>query len=729
MSVFAKKSANDSIPVINLGEVAVTSIRANQKTPMAFTNITKAEIAKNNFGQDIPYLLSMSPSVLTTSDAGTGIGYTSLRVRGTDGTRINITANGIPLNDAESHVLYWVDMPDLASSLKDIQVQRGAGTSTNGGGAFGGSVNMLTEQSSNNSYAEINGSYGSFNTHKETIKLGSGLLNNHWAVDLRLSNIGSDGYIDRASSSLYSYFAQAAYYGNKFSIKALTFGGTEKTYMAWYYASKDEMAKYGRKYNSAGIYTDSEGKTQFYKDQNDNYFQRNYQVIYDHFLSKNWTLNIGIHYTKGDGFYQEYKTDRTLKEYGLTPFINAQGETVKNSDLIRKKILENNFGGGIFSINYKKGRLDAVLGGAMNYYDGWHYGEVLWVRNYAGGLNPNQRYYSNDGRKLDANIYGKATYDIWKGLSAYVDLQYRHVDYKISGQNDNYDYNVGAMQMLDVHDKFNFFNPKAGLNWNINKKHRVYASFSIAQKEPTRENYTDGILTEYPKSEKLYDYEAGYSFANKWLTAGANLYYMNYTNQLVPTGQLNDVGKAMMVNVPKSYRMGVELMAGVHPVKWFQWDINATLSRNRIKNFVEVIYEDEWTNPIDVKCGNTPIAFSPDFLLNNRFSFLWNGFEAGLQTQYVSKQYMTNAKVEEQTLDSYFVSNLNLGYTFTNIPNIKNLRLGFVIYNIFNEEYENNGYAGSGYTVSKDGKKEIYRYSGYAAQAGTNVMGSISLKF
>lgn len=725
-SVFAQAGETDSLKVVNLQEVQIVSTRATSKTPVAFTNVSKEELKKQNFGQDIPFLLSMTPSALTTSDAGAGIGYTTLRVRGTDGTRINITANGIPMNDAESHTLFWVNMPDFASSVKDIQVQRGAGTSTNGAGAFGASVNMQTEGISMQPYAEINASYGSFNAHKETVKFGTGLLKDHWAFDARLSNIGTDGYIDRASVDLYSFYAQGGYFADNTSVKFITFGGKEKTYHAWNYATKEEMKKYGRRFNSCGMYTDDDGHIRFYKDQTDNYLQMNYQLLLNHTFSAAWNLNAALHYTKGDGYYQEYKEDRSLKEYCLHPFM-YDGKEVEKSDLIRQKKMDNHFGGGVFSVNYRNEKLDASLGGALNYYDGWHFGRVIWVKNYIGELLPDHEYYRNKAKKTDGNLYLKANYNLVAGLNAYADLQYRYINYKIHGDNDKYDYNTDGLQKLAVNDHFNFFNPKAGLNWDIDSNNRVYASFSVAQKEPTRNNYTDGNADEYPKAEKLYDYELGYTYRNTWLSAGVNFYYMDYKDQLVLTGELNEIGEAMARNVPDSYRTGVELMLGVKPCRWFQWDINGTLSKNRVKNFTEKLYEDEWKNPIEVEHGNTPIAFSPDFILNNRFSFSHKGFEAALQSQYVSKQYMSNAKQAEQTLDAYFVSNLNLAYTFQ-LRHVKSVTVGFTIYNLFNEKYENNGYAGSGYTL-KDGKPERYNYAGYAAQAGTNVMGNISIRF
>lgn len=726
----------DSIASIDLDEVAVVATRATSKTPIAFNNIKSEQIEKINQGVDIPYLLSMLPSMVVNSDAGAGIGYTGLRLRGTDSSRINVTANGVPINDAESHNVYWVNMPDIASSLKDIQVQRGVGTSTNGAGAFGGSVNMVTASPSRDAYAEFDGTYGMYNTHKETIKAGTGLLGNHWAAEVRLSNIGSDGYIDRASSDLWSYFAQAGYYNENTSLRLIAFGGKERTYMAWDYATAEDIAEYGRRYNPCGQYIDSDGKVAYYPDQKDNYSQHHFQLVGHHTFSPSLSLDMTLHYTKGDGFYEQYKTQRTLSEYGLQPFFtyktDADGNIVttevKKSDLVRLKKMDNGFGGMVFNLNYSRGRVNAVIGGGINGYHGDHFGQVQWVRNYVGPIDPLQEYYRNNGRKTDGNIYARANVDLLDNLALYADMQYRHIYYSITGRSDNFDWNIDGMQILDIHRKFDFFNPKAGVNWQISRNSRAYASWSVAHKEPTRSNFIDCDPSRMPVAERLFDYELGYSFSNALLSAGINLYYMDYKNQLVATGQLSDTGNAISENVPDSYRMGVELQFGIKPLSWFDWQINATFSRNRIKNFTEYIYEDEWTNPITRQLGDTPISFSPDVILNNAFNFNYRNFDASLQSHYVSRQYLSNSHSKELSLDPYFVSNLYLGYTFT-FQGLKSVRLGFTVNNIFNEKYENNGYARTGYTVGDDGQPHIYRIAGYAVQAPVNVLGSVTVKF
>ncbi|MDE6394299.1 MAG: TonB-dependent receptor [Duncaniella sp.] len=710
---------------ISLKDVAVTANRADVKTPVAFTNITKEEIARRNDGRDIPSILEMTPSVIMTGDAGGGIGYTGLRVRGSDASRINITANGVPINDSESHNVYWVNMPDLASSLRDIQIQRGAGTSTNGAGAFGASINMLTDAPSYERSAMVSATYGSYNSNRQTVKVSSGLFDDHWSVDARISHIGSDGYIDRAFTQLWSYMGQLAYRGDDMSLRLLMFGGKERTYMAWDYATKEEMALYGRRYNPCGKYTASDGETAYYADQCDNFTQHHSQLLFYKGFGENFRLNATLHYTKGDGYYDQYKTNRTLSEYGLLPYVDADGNKVKKSDLIRLKNNDNDFGGAMVNLRYEKGALALVAGGAANWHRGIHFGQVKWVRNYVGPIDPLQPYYRNRGRKFDSNIFVRADYNITRALSAYADIQYRHIDYSIRGKSDNFDWNIDDMADLAIQRHWNFFNPKLGVAYNTGA-HRAYASWSVAHKEPTRDNFTDSDPGHYPEAERMFDYEAGYFYNSSLFTLGANLYMMDYKDQLVVTGQLSDTGNAISVNVPKSYRMGIELQGALRPAGWFEWKVNATLSRNRIRDFVEYIYEDEWTNPIAIECGDTPIAFSPDFIFNNAFDFNAGGFEASLMSRYVSSQYMNNARSAEARLDSYFVLDLALGYTFKNIPSVKGLRIGCTIYNIFNEKYCNNGYSGAGYYV-ENGAPVIYRYAGFAAQATTNVLATVTL--
>ncbi len=721
---------NDSIDIV-LEEASVIATRATSTTPIAFTNISREQLRRTNHGQDIPYLVSATPSSVSTSDAGAGIGYTSLRIRGVDATRINVTANGIPVNDAESHTVFWVNMPDLASSVKDIQVQRGVGTSTNGAGAFGASMNLQTVDFASVPYAEISASGGSFRTHKETLRLGTGLLNDHWTFDLRLSNIGTAGYIDRASADLYSFYTQVAYVGDATTARLIAFGGTEETYHAWNYASREEMDAYGRRYNSCGyMFTDDNGVQHFYDDQTDNYTQTNFQFLLDHRFNKQWKANVGLHYTKGDGYYQEYKTDRKLIEYGMQPY-DVNGETIKRSDLVRKKAMDNHFAGLVFSLNYTDKKLRATLGGAANRYSGDHFGKVLWVKNYIGNLNPNADYYRNEAQKDDANIYARGEYLITPQLTAYGDVQYRHIRYTVEGTNDKYNSWTGnGMQGLDLDERFDFFNPKVGLNWQPTKHLRIFASVAQAHKEPTRNNYTDGYLTEHPRAERLTDYELGATYtADNW-HVGANLYWMDYKDQLVLTGELNEIGEAVSANVPKSYRAGIELQGGFSLPFGLSWEGNLTLSRNRIRDFKETIYgyDDDWNDlpAAVVDHGDTHIAFSPDIIAGSTLNYTYKGLRTSLHTQIVSEQYMSNADVAAHKLDAYCVSNLDVSYTFSPKSLAKNASIGVTVYNLFNEEYENNGWASSSYQNTPDTR---VNYTGYAAQAGINFLAHLTLKF
>ena len=720
---------SQSSDTIALRGIEVAANRASETTPVAFSVVTAEQIEKSNDGRDIPFLLSMTPSLTATSDAGGGVGYSALRIRGTDASRINITANGVPINDGESHNVYWVNMPDLASSLRDIQIQRGVGTSTNGAGAFGASINMITAAPVPDAYAEFAGAYGSYNTNKQSLRVGSGLLGNHWTIDARISHIGSYGYIDRASSKLWSYLGQVAYSNAGTSLRLLAFGGKEETYMAWDYASREDMEKYGRRYNPCGEYTATDGAKAYYPDQKDYFTQHHFQLHLGQEITRHLRLTATLFYTKGDGHYDQYKTRRTLVEYGLAPFVDAEGNTIEKSDLIRLKFNDNDFVGGNATLNYTRGRLETVLGGGVNNFHGRHFGQIKWVRNYLGAIDPLQQYYNNTGNKFDANIYGRANVSLSREFSAFADLQYRHINYRIDGVSDNYDWNTGAMAALDIHRIYDFFNPKVGINFSDGRHHRAFASWSVAHKEPVRDNFTDGDRSHDPRPERLFDYELGYTYSHSLFTAGVNLYYMDYKDQLVLTGQLSDTGNPLSVNVPESYRMGIELQAALKPCKWFDWQLNATFSRNRIKNFVEYIYEDEWTNPITRELGTTTIAFSPSVLFNNAFNFHWRGLDASLQSHYVSRQFLSNAQSREQMLDAYFVSDLNLGYSFGSVLGLRELRLGLSVYNIFNEKYENNGYAGAGYTVGENGEKTIYRYAGYAAQAPTNVLATVTVKF
>ncbi len=650
------------------------------------------------------------------------------------------------MNDSESHAIFWVNTPDFASSLEDIQIQRGAGTSTNGSGAFGASINMRTQSISSKPYAEVSGSYGSFNTHKETVKVGTGLLNKYWAFDARLSNIQSDGYRDRASSDLKSYFVQGGYFGENTTIKFITFGGKEKTYHAWDGISKEQLEN-DRTYNPNGIILDDNiGKGNpigFYDDQMDNYRQTHYQLLLNHIFSPAWNLNIAFHYTNGFGYYQEYKNGRSLEEYGLKPFyLPGNSEPQKKTNLVRQKLVDSNFGGGIFSLNYQNEKLNASFGGGLNRYSNDHYGKVIWVKNYTEQLDPEHEYYRNTGGKTDGNIYLKANYQLIGGLSAYADLQYRYIHYTIDGDNDKWDFTATPerLQRLDVKENFSFFNPKAGLFWQINPNHSAYASFSVAQKEPTRNNYTDGMFDKYPKAEKLLDYELGYTYRNEWVTAGVNLYYMDYTDQLVLNGKTNDIGEAMAENVKDSYRMGIELAFGAKFNDWLRWDINGTWSKNRIKDYTGYVYDESlvngeivdnlWTQTA-IKGGNSPISFSPSFIGNSLITLGSNGLEISLQSQYVSRQYLDNFGTKENSLDAYFVSHLSASYSFKT-RHTKGITIGATVYNLFDTKYETNGYSQSVALYENGDKTKPYvtkHDPRFYPMAGTNILTHITFRF
>jgi iron complex outermembrane receptor protein len=727
--LFAEAIEADSLNSLSLREVEVISTRANAKTPVAYANMNREEIEAFNYGKDIPFLLTLTPSVVATSDAGTGIGYTGFRIRGTDANRINITSNGIPLNDSESHGVFWVNMPDFASSLQDLQVQRGVGTSTGGAGAFGASVNMKTENIPLEPCGEFNGSYGAFNTAKATFKLGTGLLDKHWAFDARLSSITSDGFIDRASVDLKSWFAQGAYFSERTMLKLITFSGKEKTYHAWDGVSSEHISAGDRTYNSAGYMgDDANGNPLFYENQTDNYLQTHYQLSLLQKLNAGLHLNFALHYTKGLGYYEEYKGKASLVKYGLKPF-EQENAPVEESDLVRQKHLDNDFYGGIFSFDYAKEKWNISLGGGLNRYDGNHFGKVIWIKNYSNDKNfqPGQEYYRSTGKKSDMNIYLKGNYQLNSRLNFYGDMQYRTIDYKINGKNDDWDGAAGEMQRLNIHEQFHFFNPKTGLSFQINPTNNVYASFAVAHREPNRNNYTDANVNETPRPERLLDYELGYKFNDRTFSAGINLYYMQYKNQLVLNGKVNDIGEALTSNVPDSYRAGIEAELAVRITSGLKWNGNLTLSQNRIKDCTE--YVDDWENGGQAAeyLGVTPISFSPGIIANSLISWNHRSFSAGLQSSYAGKQYLDNSGSNDRKLNPYFVNNLQLGYKF-NLRGIKSLQLNLLINNLFDAKYENNGYGYSWYEGSGPSRKRNNALS-YFPQAGIHAQVHLILKF
>lgn len=578
-------------------EFIVSGTRASETTPTTFQVIDKETIGKDNLGQDLPLLLNYTPSIVTHSDAGTGVGYTGLRIRGTDQTRINVTVNGIPLNDAESHGVFWVNMPDFASSVDNIQIQRGVGTSTNGAATFGASLNIQTDTKKEEAYAETDNSYGSFNTRKHTIKAGTGLINDRWAVDARLSQVTSDGYIDRAFSNLKSYFVSGGYYGDKHVVKVNIFAGAEKTYQAWNGVPENLLAT-NRTYNG---YT--------YDNETDNYQQNHYQFIYAGTLSDNLKANFALHYTAGQGYYEQFKEDDDLEDYGIDP-IQIGDQAINSTDIIRRRWLDNDFYGAVFSLKYvsSDGRLDAIVGGGANRYDGDHFGEIIWM-DIAGNTNIRDKYYNNVAVKDDRNIYTKATYEVRERLYLFGDLQVRGIDYSFNGKNSD-------QRDVSGQQSYTFFNPKFGLSYESGNGKTLYASYAVANREPVRSDFTDSPITEIPRPEKLNNVEAGIRVKQANFQYNANFYYMGYKDQLVLTGQLNDVGAYIRENVASSYRAGIELDAAV--VLSPKWTLggNVAFSRNKIDSYTEYsdVYDENWAfiGQESITYTKTDIAFSPD---------------------------------------------------------------------------------------------------------------------
>ena len=732
----ADAQENDSL-TYDLQEVQVVSTRASNKTPIAFSDMNLEDIRDVNHGKDIPFILNMMPSVTTSSDAGTGIGYTGIHVRGTDPTRINVTANGIPLNDAESSQLYWVNLGDFASSVQSIQLQRGVGTSTNGAGAFGATLNMQTMPLGAKPYVGFDLSGGTYRTHKETLRFSTGMINEHWALQGRLSNIGSDGYINRAFSKLNSYFLQGGYLDDNTVVKLITFNGVEQTYHAWDYTSKADMAKYGRKFNPSGMYTDADGNMAFYNNQTDNYHQQHYQLLWNQYVNSDFFFNVALHYTRGDGYYEQFKADQKLYKYSLTSDLG------KTSDLIRQKRMENDFYGTVFSANYDNHNgLVAIFGGGWNQYKGDHFGQLTWVRQFSGAINPDHRYYDNSAKKTDWNIYEKVTYEMFKNFDVMLDLQYRHVYYEMVGESQEFDDNKLQIP-FQLYKKYDFFNPKFGVMYQPAQGHIAYASYSIAHKEPTRNDFED-MMSEVdqvvPKREKLKDLEFGYKYESEKLQANINFYYMKYDNQFVLTGAQDANGEMVARNIKDSYRMGMELGALWHPIDNLEWAINATWSRNRAKNMNVTVINEDWSQSY-ANVGNTHLAYSPDFILNNKLSYEWKGIKASLFTKYISEQYMTNsgfkAYLEDDgsytsaMIDEIFTTDLDISYSLK-FKGVKNITFGVTVYNLFNKKYDSNGSCSMNFRQNPNtGKIEAYNggwaWATFSAQAPTHFIAHLSI--
>lgn len=702
-------------------EILVQSTRVSNKTPMAFTAISPSEIADRNSGEDIPYLLENQPSMVSTSETGTGFGYTGMRIRGTDASRINITVNGIPLNDSESHGVYWVNMPDFANSVETIQIQRGVGTSTNGAAAFGASVNFQTKSVDKKPYGELNSTFGSFGTHKENVKVGTGLINDRFSFNVRLSSLKSDGYIKRGFSDHRSFAASAAYYSGRSLLKFQVISGKQRTGITWWGVPQEKLET-DRRYNPAGKYTDADGNTQFYDGQTDNYLQTHYQLHYAHELTAGWNFNAALHYTRGDGYYEQYKEDEDFADYQL-PDIQIDGSAaISSTKLIRRKMMGNDFYGFTASMHYKMNRITAAFGTSWNQYKGEHFGKIIWAK-WANNMEKNHQWYFNEGDKTDFTAFAKANFAFAEKLNLFADMQYRKIDYQMSGKDDDLN-NLGQSHL------YNFFNPKAGIYLTISDKQEAYFSFAVANREPTRSNFKDATGDENatPKPETLYDFELGYNYRRQKVNLSVNFYYMNYKNQLVPTGEKSNVGYDIMTNVSSSYRAGVELSAAVILLKRLNWNANLTFSQNKIKNFVNYAdyYAADWSflghNANEM--GETDIAYSPQVVASSIFQVrLFKTLNISFITKYVGEQFFDNTSSSDRKLDAYLVNNLAINYRFK-IKQASEIKLKFQINNLLDAKYSNNAYGGNWYEA---GTEKTWAY--YFPQAGINFLGGISLRF
>jgi len=742
MCFFSVKAQTDTNKT-TLDEFEVTTTRVGEKSPVAHENISKEEIEANNHGVDLPILLDQATSIVTTSDAGAGVGYTGIRVRGTDATRINVTVNGIPFNDAESQGVYWVNMPDISSSTDDIQIQRGVGASTTGASAFGASVNLstLSTINSQNPYGEISNSYGSFNTLKNTVKLGTGLIDGKWNFEGRLSRVASDGFIDRASSNLNSYYLSGSYLGEKTSIQAVAFSGQEVTYQAWYGIPLSFLKE---SYNDSGqTYNPYE-----YENEVDNYNQSHYQLHFTNKPNRNLKLNASLHYTRGKGYFEQYKgigqnaslnyySQESLLDYGLENVITSSGDTISKTDLIRRRWLDNHFYGIVYSAEYFGKNFQFTLGGGANQYLGGHYGEVIWSQ-YASNGNIRHRYYDNDATKNDINVYGKLNYDLNSDLSAYVDFQQRIVTYDFTGLDQD-----GSE--LDQTSEMSFFNPKVGFNYSLNEKTSLYAFAGVGNKEPSRDDFTESTPNDRPSHESLLDIEIGYRYFSKAVSFSANFYNMQYNNQLILTGELNDVGSAVRVNIPNSYRRGIELTGSFQLMDKLLWRLNATFSENKIAEFKEFI--DNWDTGVkdSVTHINTNIAFSPSIiggsqLIFTPFNSVKNGkLELALVSKYVGDQFIDNTSSEYAKLESYIVNDIRVSYTLKT-KLFKEFVISSWIRNLSNQNYISNAWVYrfntssdpttyDPYANSEGSGTNSYNQIGAFNQAGINFFVGLNLKF
>lgn len=696
----------------SLDEVLVRAVRAAEDAPITHSNLDKEDLESRNLGQDIPVMLNYLPSVVSTTDAGAGVGYTSIRVRGSDATRINVTLNGIPYNDSESQGTFWVNMPDFTSSIQSLQLQRGVGTSSNGSGAFGASLNMLTDDVSETAYGEIGNSVGSFNTHKHNVKFSTGLLSNHFELAGRLSTIKSDGYIDRASSDLKSYFLQGAFKNKNTLLKVLTFGGVQETYQAWNGLEDPEKLENDRTFNSAGMYTDRNGEIQFYEHEVDNYKQDHYQMLWNQRFNNYWSSNVSVNYTRGFGYFEQYKEDQSFSTYGLNP-IGMGGDTVNSTDLIRRRYLDNHFYAANADVNYKKDNLEVNAGAFYSSYTGDHYGEILWAR-YASDSETGDRYYDGDADKSEFTVFSKATYSFGDAWTLFGDLQGRFINYKTSGITSD------LVEMV-MNEDYSFFNPKAGVTYKLNPSNQFYFSYGKAHREPSRTDFRENITT----AEKLDDFELGWRFTSKNTKVSTNLYYMDYKDQLVLSGEMSDTGRPLRTSSGNSYRFGLEIDAEVQIMPTLKIRPNIALSSNKNRDFVTSI-DGELRN-----LGKTNISFSPSVIAANMLEYTpVKNFQISLLSKFVGEQFMGNTDSEASKLDSYFINDVNIAYRLNNLPVVKEIVFSALINNIFNVEYISNGFY---YTYDDDwsnpGAVTTIEGAGYFPQATINFLVGATVKF
>lgn len=703
-----------------LDEVLVRAVRVGAKAPITHSNVSKEALEKRNLGQDIPMLLNFLPSVVTTTDAGAGVGYTGIRVRGINAQSTNITINGIPFNDAESMGTFWVNLSDFASSTESMQLQRGVGTSTNGSGAFGASINVLTESVSKDAKAEIANSFGSYNTRKHTVKFSTGQLNDHFEISGRLSNINSDGYIDRATSDLKSYFLQGAYVDENRLIKAVIFGGQEITYQAWNGLEDLELLENDRTFNTAGMYTDADGTVQFYENEIDDYTQNHYQLHWNERLTPHWSTALGLNYTRGLGFYEQYKEDQKLINYDMEN-IALGGEAISKTDLVRRRWLDNHFYVLNLNANYKKEALNVSFGTSLSTYDGDHFGEVIWAQ-YAGNTPKGHRYYDGNGKKTDVSVFAKALFDFDGQWHVYGDLQYRNVGYKTTGLNSDRD-------LMEIDETYNFFNPKVGVSYSANPLNTLYFSYARANREPSRKDFQNNMEV---KPEQLNDFELGWRFDASNFRLHTNAYYMHYNEQLVLTGQLDTTGNPIRANSGQSYRLGLEVEAAIRFLPHWQLQPSITFSSNKMKSTVIE------RNGQLVDLGSTNISFSPNLIASNALVFQPKDyFQISLLSKYVGEQFMGNTDSERSKLKSYFVNDLNLTYEWDLTSQdkgqkkfLKSILFSGLVNNIFNKKYISNGFY---YTYDDDwtdpNQVTTIEGAGYFPQATTNFLIGATLKF